>query len=114
MTTERIQRAKIREILRQLEVRLNGLYGPVQSAAVEQLPLPNNHAPFFKTDNQHNGPECMICLEAPANFGFLHKTLDDIHFGVCGKCAMEVPWATMGCPVCRQGVLRPVKIHFSN
>ena len=65
--------------------------------------------PFFNPTSSSTG-ECKICYEDASLFGFLHCNLADVHDGFCGSCVHAVNWATLGCPICAQPVLRPIKI----
>eukprot|EP00200_Dunaliella_tertiolecta_P005531 CAMPEP_0202344492 /NCGR_PEP_ID=MMETSP1126-20121109/4150_1 /ASSEMBLY_ACC=CAM_ASM_000457 /TAXON_ID=3047 /ORGANISM="Dunaliella tertiolecta, Strain CCMP1320" /LENGTH=812 /DNA_ID=CAMNT_0048935689 /DNA_START=134 /DNA_END=2572 /DNA_ORIENTATION=+ len=51
--------------------------------------------------------ECIICMAAPIEKGFLHGP--DLHFCVCGACASKVDIG-MPCPLCRAPVERVINV----
>ncbi|GFR43157.1 hypothetical protein Agub_g4203 [Astrephomene gubernaculifera] len=52
--------------------------------------------------------ECIICLSAPKEVGFLHG--DSVHRCVCRACSASVPVGSP-CPVCRQAVERVIGVY---
>jgi hypothetical protein len=72
---------------------------PPRPAAFHPVPAPSPPEPE---------PECIICLNAPKEVGFLHG--DSVHRCVCRDCSRRIAMGAP-CPLCRQPVERVLGVY---